>query len=81
VAKGVTRVIDATKSARALGLQPTSPVSVGLAVTDVATKRILSPEEIAKLPGFIAKAVWSGAPATPTVEETAPTGAGHSCCH
>jgi tyrosinase len=81
ITKGVTRVLDASKTAHALDLKPGVDVSVALIVTDVTTKRVLSADEVAKLPGFSPKAVWSTAPTTTPMNATTPADKGHSCCH
>ncbi|HEV7883173.1 MAG TPA: tyrosinase family protein [Solirubrobacteraceae bacterium] len=65
VATGVTRVLDATHTARHLGLTPDSDVTVGLVVTHLHSGRALAPEEYRELPGFEPVVRWGSAmPAT-----------------
>ncbi len=55
---GVTRVIDASYNSHYLKLTPESPITISLIVTDTTTGNILTPEEYAKLPGFVPTYVW-----------------------
>lgn len=74
---GVTRIVDATATARALGLGPADLVTVTTIVTDLRTRRQLSLAEIAALPGFVAVAVWGPDTESPSV---APASAPASAC-
>jgi Common central domain of tyrosinase len=61
VPQGVTRVLDATHVARALGLAPDSSVELSLLVTHMPSGRVAPPEEYAQLPGFAPIHSWGTA--------------------
>ncbi|MBD2411898.1 tyrosinase family protein [Nostoc calcicola FACHB-3891] len=55
---GVTRVIDASYNSYYLKLTPTSEITISLIVTNQTTGEILTPQEYAKLPGFVPTCNW-----------------------
>lgn len=57
---GVTRTLDATRSARTLRLTPESDCTLTLLVRNIATGNTLAPSEYMALPGFVGRLVWSG---------------------
>ena len=59
VKRGVRRIIEATPAAQRLGLAPGTLPTLTLLVTDLAGGRILSPAEVADLPGFSARLTWT----------------------
>jgi tyrosinase len=61
VRDGVTRVLDATHTARHLGLTPGSDVSIALIVREHHSGRIVPAEQYRELPGFEPVAVWGEA--------------------
>jgi hypothetical protein len=64
VKDGVTRVLDASATADALGLTKVFDVMVSQIVTDASTGSILTSSEYADLPGFEPRVAWSeGTPA------------------
>jgi tyrosinase len=81
---GVTRQLDATPIARALGLASGSNCELSLLVRKIATGEIVPPEVYRSLPGFEGRLVWSGLSAPPGA--AAPTSApqlnaaDRSCC-
>lgn len=82
---GVTRMLDATRNAMALGLTPESDCTLTLFVRNIATGETLTPSEYTTLPGFEGQLVWSGLGiATPSVLQEASglkSDTGGSCCH
>ena len=58
VSRGVTRVMDASRTARALGLASGSPVTVSLPITHAHSGQHVSAEDVHTLPGFIPTARW-----------------------
>lgn len=58
VAKGVTRVLDATATARHLGFAPGDEVEVRMLVTDLHSGRVISEQELASMPGFTPLVAW-----------------------
>lgn len=79
---GVTRKLDATLTAAALGIIPTSNCSLSLLVRNIATGETLTPEQYRSLPGFDGRLVWS-VPSIPlpiVKQFSAPPTVGGSCC-
>jgi tyrosinase len=58
VARGVTRVLDASATARHLGIEPGEAVDVRVLVTHLHSGRVLGEDELASMPGFTPVAVW-----------------------
>lgn len=58
---GVTRVLDASANARALGIVPQAEARVTLLVADLASGELLSPAHYQDLPGFGAELAWGQA--------------------
>lgn len=58
VPRGATRALDATATARHLGIEPGAAVEAQVLVTDLHSGRVLSEQEIARMPGFTPVAVW-----------------------
>ncbi len=81
---GVTRVLDATRNAAALGLTPNSECELTLLVRNIATGESLAPAQYLLLPGFQGQLMWSmpGAPVHSTLPPPPPGHAqGGSCYH
>lgn len=85
VKDAVTRIIDASRTARDLGLDPSATVPVHIIVTEVRSGRQLTEAEYTQLPGFTPRAIWSSPTALGTPPVRAPQKAGSSgggnCCH
>jgi len=79
---GVTRKLDATPNAVALGLTPASACHLSLLVRNIATGETVAPEQYRTLPGFEGRLVWNapGVPAPPGTQASAPPTSGGSCC-
>ena len=58
VTEGVTRIVDASYTANALSLTPSSPISIDMIVINVTTHEVCSPEDYQKKPGFIPVHSW-----------------------
>ncbi|WAS91633.1 tyrosinase family protein [Nannocystis punicea] len=78
----VTRAVDLTRTARALGLRPDIPVQLTALVRDVRTGLLLDPRAVADLPGLTPRLAWKTAPgAVPApAPAPAPPQAVHACC-
>jgi tyrosinase len=74
---GVTRQLDATPNARALGLASGSACDLSLLVRKLATGETVSPEVYRSLPGFEGRLVWTGLWAAPVPQSNPADG---SCC-
>lgn len=60
IKQGVTRVLDASKNATALGIRPNTEPQITLLVTDVKSGSPVGPDVYEQLPGFIARPYWGG---------------------
>jgi tyrosinase len=58
VSRGVTRILDASRTARLLQVGPESEIRVDLVVTEAHRDRIVGPEEYLAFPGFQPTWVW-----------------------
>jgi tyrosinase len=58
ITQGVSRALNAARSAKALNLTPTDAVQLSLVVTHLDSGQVLAPDAYAPLPGFIAQLVW-----------------------
>jgi tyrosinase len=58
ITHGVSRALNAARNTRALNLGPTDTTQLSVVVTHPDSGRVLTPEEYAPLPGFIAQLVW-----------------------
>jgi tyrosinase len=90
ISHGVRRMLDATRTAQALGLAPGDRCGLSLLVTSLPGGRVLAPDEYNALPGFVARTEWprSGwVPRRAAVVDAAParlapsTSTSSSCCH
>lgn len=79
IVKGVRRMLDASATARALGLKPGDMPALILVVTDLATGRAVPAADQDKLPGFKGQLVWAKAGWAPRAP-SAPLPASVSCC-
>jgi hypothetical protein len=79
---GVTRMLDATRNAAALGLSPGAKSELTLLVRNIASGERLTQEQYRTLPGFDGKLVWGplDASAPPVIAPPGPTSPG-GCCH
>ncbi|MGH8514121.1 MAG: tyrosinase family protein, partial [Gammaproteobacteria bacterium] len=80
VTQGVKRMLDATRTASALGLTPGTPCRLALLVTELPGGRVLTPDEYRALPGSTARVDWCRSgwikkPVAISVSHPA------SCCH
>ena len=82
VRHGVTRKLDATANAAALGLTPTSDCRLSLLVRDIATGETIAPGRCRALPGFEGRLAWSvpGVPAAAEMQASAIPASSGSCC-
>ncbi|MDY0832922.1 tyrosinase family protein [Pseudomonas sp. SED1] len=58
ITHGVSRALNAARNARVLNLLPTDTTQLSVVVTHLDSARVLTPQEYAPLPGFIAQLVW-----------------------
>ncbi|MFJ3483310.1 tyrosinase family protein [Pseudomonas sp. NPDC090202] len=58
ITHGVSRMLNAARTVRALNLNEDDRPQVSLVVTHVDSGRVLPPQEYAALPGFVAQLVW-----------------------
>ncbi|MGY2314937.1 tyrosinase family protein [Pseudomonas sp. SDO5522_S412] len=58
ITHGVSRALNAARTAAALNLRPTDTTQLSVVVTHLDSARVLTPQEYAPLPGFIAQLVW-----------------------
>jgi hypothetical protein len=58
VARGITRIMDATATARSLGLASGDPVTVSLLITHHHSGQLVSDADVRPLPGFTPTARW-----------------------
>ncbi|WP_017475318.1 tyrosinase family protein [Pseudomonas sp. PAMC 26793] len=58
ITHGVSRALNAARNASALNLRPTDATQLSVVVTHLDSARVLTPQEYAPLPGFIAQLVW-----------------------
>ncbi len=77
---GVTRVLDATRNAEALGLTANSDCSLTLLVRKIATGEKLEPAQYLSLPGFASHLMWSGSGASVPAVTQPNSGTGGHCC-
>ena len=80
IAQGVRRMLDATATARRLGLAHGAAVELTLLVTDLTTATAVSDAERATLPGFNGRLAWTKSGWEPRAAAQAPA-ATTSCCH
>ena len=80
IAQGVRRMLDATATARRLGLAHGAAVELTLLVTDLTTATAVTDAERATLPGFNGRLAWTRSGWEPRAAAQAPA-ATTSCCH
>jgi len=73
VKQGVTRILDGSYNAFYLGLKKPDGITCNLLVSDISGN-IVPPEIYEKLPGFIAKSVWTSGPRQGDIESA------EECC-
>jgi len=78
---GVTRMLDATGNAAALGIAPLTPCRLALRVTSLATGELLSADQYRSLPGFDGRLAWGIAGVAPAPRSGVDAGGGGSCCN
>ena len=79
---GVTRKLDATANAVALGLTPSSSCTLTVLVRDIASGETLTPSQYQALPGFEGQLCWSlpDKPTATVATDPAVQVHGGSCC-
>jgi tyrosinase len=81
---GVTRMLDATRNAAALGIASDSQCGLTLLVRNIASGERLTPAQYQVLPGFDGQLVW-GRPDASAAPDIPPRPSGLStqggCCH
>lgn len=77
---GVPRILDATETARRLGIAPGDAAKLTLLVTNLSTGMTVSPADHGALPGFAGRLYWSKAGVV-TGLASLPAAAKGGCCH